>query len=54
MAKATQINVYADPELAERIKAEAKADMRSESMMMAMLAKEALDARDARRNSKAA
>lgn len=49
-----QINAYPDDELAWRFEAERKADDRTASKMATILIKEALDARDARRNSKAA
>lgn len=46
MAKSEQINVYVAPELRARIKDEAgKSKIPSESLMVAILAEEALDAR---------
>lgn len=47
MAKSEQINVYVAPELRVRVLAQAaKSKIPSESLMMAILAEEALDSRD--------
>lgn len=47
MPRSEQINVYVAADLRERIKAEAaRSNIPSESLMVAILAKEALDARN--------
>jgi hypothetical protein len=49
-----QVNAYLPKSLAAALKKEAKAEDRSVSQMATVLTREALDARESRRNSKAA